>query len=33
MEMHDYDVVPAQLQEKIIAKSKEEWGEMPEEEE
>ena len=33
MEMHHYDVVPAQLQEKIIAKSKEERGEATEDEE
>jgi elongation factor G len=33
MEMHHYDVVPAQLQEKIIAKAKEGRGEQPEEEE
>jgi elongation factor G len=32
MEMHHYDVVPAQLQEKIIAKAKEARGEQPEEE-
>jgi elongation factor G len=32
MEMHHYDVVPAQLQEKIITKAKEGRGEQPEEE-
>jgi len=33
MEMHHYDVVPAQLQEKIIEKAKAERGEVKEEEE
>jgi len=33
MEMHHYDVVPAQLQEKIIEQSKRERGEQPQEEE
>jgi elongation factor G len=33
MEMHHYDMVPAQLQEKIIEKSKAERGEVKEEEE
>jgi elongation factor G len=33
MEMHHYDVVPAQLQEKIIDKAKAERGEVKEEEE
>jgi len=33
MEMHHYDTVPAQLQEKIIEQSKRERGEQPEEEE
>jgi len=33
MEMHHYDIVPAQLQEKIIAKAKEGRGEQAEEEE
>ena len=33
MEMHHYDVVPAQLQEKIIDQSKRDRGEQPEEEE
>ena len=33
MEMHHYDIVPAQLQEKIIEQSKRERGEQPEEEE
>jgi len=33
MEMHHYDVVPGQLQEKIIEKSKAERGEVAEEEE
>ena len=33
MEMHHYDVVPAQLQEKIIEQSKRERGEQPAEEE
>ena len=33
MEMHHYDIVPAQLQERIIAKAKEGRGEQPEEEE
>jgi len=33
MEMHHYDIVPAQQQEKIIAKAKEARGEQPEEEE
>jgi elongation factor G len=33
MEMHHYDVVPAQLQEKIIEKAKAARGEQPEEEE
>jgi elongation factor G len=33
MEMHHYDVVPAQLQEKIITKAKEGRGQQPEEEE
>ena len=33
MEMHHYDIVPAQLQEKIIEKSKTARGEQPEEEE
>jgi elongation factor G len=33
MEMHHYDVVPSQLQEKIIEKSKAERGEVKEEEE
>ena len=33
MEMHHYDVVPGQLQEKIIAKAKEGRGEVVEEEE
>ena len=34
MEMsHDYDVVPGQLQEKIIEKAKAERGEVKEEEE
>jgi elongation factor G len=33
MEMHHYDVVPAQLQEKIIEKAKVERGEVKEEEE
>ena len=33
MEMHHYDIVPAQLQEKIIERSKRERGEQPEEEE
>jgi elongation factor G len=33
MEMHHYDVVPQQLQEKIIEQSKRERGEQPEEEE
>jgi elongation factor G len=33
MEMHHYDVVPAQLQEKIVEKSKAERGEVKEEEE
>ena len=32
MEMHHYDVVPSQLQEKIIEQSKRERGEQPEEE-
>jgi elongation factor G len=33
MEMHHYDIVPAQLQEKIIEKAKAERGEVKEEEE
>jgi elongation factor G len=33
MEMHHYDIVPAQQQEKIITKAKEARGEQPEEEE
>jgi elongation factor G len=33
MEMHHYDIVPAQLQEKIIEKAKAERGEQPAEEE
>jgi len=33
MEMHHYDVVPAQIQEKIIEKAKAARGEQPEEEE
>jgi hypothetical protein len=33
MEMHHYDTVPSQLQEKIIEKSKAERGEVKEEEE
>jgi elongation factor G len=33
MEMHHYDVVPAQQQEKIIEKAKAERGEVKEEEE
>jgi elongation factor G len=33
MEMHHYDVVPGQLQEKIIEKAKAERGEVKEEEE
>jgi len=33
MEMHHYDVVPAQLQEKIIEKAKAARGEVVEEEE
>ncbi len=33
MEMHHYDIVPAQLQEKIIAQAKAERGEVKEEEE
>jgi len=33
MEMHHYDIVPAQLQEKIIEKAKAARGEQPEEEE
>jgi len=33
MEMHHYDIVPSQLQEKIIEKSKAERGEIKEEEE
>jgi elongation factor G len=33
MEMHHYDIVPAQLQEKIIDKAKAERGEVKEEEE
>jgi elongation factor G len=33
MEMHHYDVVPSQLQEKIIEKAKAERGEVKEEEE
>ena len=33
MEMHHYDIVPGQLQEKIIEKSKSERGEVKEEEE
>src|SRR5262249_2865575 len=33
MEMHHYDVVPAQLQEKIIEQSKRDRGEQPAEEE
>jgi elongation factor G len=33
MEMHRYDVVPGQLQEKIIEKAKAERGEVKEEEE
>ena len=33
MEMHHYDIVPQQLQEKIITKAKEARGEQPEEEE
>ncbi len=33
MEMHHYDIVPQQLQEKIISKAKEARGEQPEEEE
>jgi elongation factor G len=33
MEMHHYDIVPAQLQEKIIEKSKAERGEVKDEEE
>jgi len=33
MEMHHYDIVPQQLQEKIIEQSKRERGEQPEEEE
>jgi elongation factor G len=33
MEMHHYDTVPGQLQEKIIEKSKAERGEVKEEEE
>jgi len=32
-EMHHYDVVPSQLQEKIIEKAKAERGEVKEEEE
>jgi hypothetical protein len=33
MEMHHYDVVPAQLQEKIIEKARAARGEVVEEEE
>jgi elongation factor G len=33
MEMHHYDTVPGQLQEKIIEKAKVERGEVKEEEE
>jgi hypothetical protein len=33
MEMHHYDTVPGQLQEKIIEKSRAERGEVKEEEE
>jgi elongation factor G len=33
MEMHHYDIVPQQLQEKIIEKAKAERGEVKEEEE
>jgi elongation factor G len=33
MEMHHYDIVPAQLQEKIIEKARAERGEVKEEEE
>jgi elongation factor G len=33
MEMHHYDIVPAQLQDKIIEQAKRERGEQPEEEE
>jgi elongation factor G len=33
MEMHHYDVVPAQLQEKIVDQSKRDRGEQPAEEE
>jgi elongation factor G len=33
MEMHHHDIVPAQLQEKIIEKSKAERGEVKDEEE
>jgi len=33
MEMHHYDIVPGQLQEKIIEKAKAARGEQPEEEE
>jgi elongation factor G len=33
MEMNHYDVVPAQLQEKIVEKAKAARGEQPEEEE
>ena len=33
MEMHHYDVVPAQIQEKIVEKAKAERGEVKEEEE
>jgi elongation factor G len=33
MEMHHYDIVPSQLQEKIIDQSKRERGEQPAEEE
>jgi len=33
MEMHHYDVVPSQLQEKIIEKARAERGEVKEEEE
>ena len=33
MEMHHYDIVPAQLQEKIIEDAKAERGEVKEEEE
>jgi hypothetical protein len=33
MEMHHYDTVPGQLQEKIIEKAKAERGEVKEEEE